>query len=129
MNCSHRDSRGIVHPCPITEYTRILNGLAITPYEHKDTLPSSIFPPSLFRLYRLCVLGFKHPLTDPTCVCKRSLEFKRYEIVLVHLQDMVIFSEIHEDHIRHIWMVLTSLNDGNGSLNHKKCHFFVEIVN
>ncbi|KAJ1305577.1 hypothetical protein OPQ81_000577 [Rhizoctonia solani] len=46
--------------------------------------------------------------------------------VIVYIDDILIFSECKEEHVKHVEQVLARLPDNNLFCNPDKCHFFVQ---
>lgn len=47
---------------------------------------------------------------------------------LVNLDDVIVFSKMAEDHVHHLYTVLTPLRKAGVTLNLQKCSFFTPEV-
>jgi transposase InsO family protein len=52
----------------------------------------------------------------------------RWEFVIVYLDDIIIFSNSFEEHLKHIDLVLQKLSEAGATLKFPKCHFFRKAV-
>lgn len=52
----------------------------------------------------------------------------KWQIALVYLDDIVVFSRTPEKHIYHVQHVLTLLNNARATLKLKKCKFFTDTI-
>jgi len=50
----------------------------------------------------------------------------RWQICLVYLDDVIVFSRSPEEHLQHLYEVLTRLEKAGGTLKASQCHFFQE---
>lgn len=53
----------------------------------------------------------------------------RFQIALVYLDDIVVFSKSLGEHIAHVFDVLTLLRNAGATLKHKRYCFFAEKMN
>ena len=71
-------------------------------------------------------------LTNAPATFQRALDIAlagyKWQTCLVYLDDVIVFSESEEDHIRHLREVLIVLKDTGMSLNLKKCSFFTKHI-
>ena len=74
----------------------------------------------------------------PFGLCNAAATFQRamdmilagvkWQICLVHLEDVIVFSRSPEEHLQHLYEVLTQLGKAGVTLKASKCHFFQEEV-
>ena len=71
-------------------------------------------------------------LTNAPATFQRAIDMVlgqyRWKTCLVYLDDIIVFSQTAEEHIRHVEEVLTTLQDAGFSLKLRKCEFFAETV-
>ena len=72
-------------------------------------------------------LGFPFGLRNAPAFFQRIMDFVLGDLIenhcLVYLDDIAIFSDNQEEHIRHIQQVFERLRKAEFTLNSEKCHF------
>jgi transposase InsO family protein len=81
-------------------------------------------------LYQFEVLSMGLMNAPPTFqrVMNNIIGYKRWDFVLVYLDDIVIFSNSFEEHMEHLDEILSTLNQHHFQLNEKKCIIAVQQV-
>ena len=59
----------------------------------------------------------------------KVLKELNWKITLVYIDDLLIFSNNFEEHLKHLELVFDKLKQANLTLNPSKCHFAKEEVN
>eukprot|EP00171_Calliarthron_tuberculosum_P001622 IDg1622t1 len=74
----------------------------------------------------------KSVLTNAPATFQRALDiiFSKYnwQTFLVYLDDIIVFSRSHEEHIDHVDRILTSLETARVSLKLRSCNFFTDRI-
>ena len=94
------------------------------PMDPKDKDKTAFITP--FGLYQFKVLPFGLASAPATFerLMEKVLSGLHWEICLVYLDDIIIFSRSFEDHVARLRIVLTRLRDANLKLSPKKCRLF-----
>lgn len=51
-----------------------------------------------------------------------------YEFVVVYIDDLLVFSKSREDHLKHLEIVLSLLQENKHFVGRNKCHFMTEEI-
>ena len=92
----------------------------------KDAIPKTAFiSPS--GLYEFLVMPFG--LTNAPATFQRAMDTilagLKWNICLVYLDDIIVFSKTFEDHVKHLQLVFNALNSYHLRLKLEKCIFFM----
>ena len=80
------------------------------------------------QLYQFAVMPFGLATASQTCIRLMNRLFGNIPFVKVYIDDVLIFSKSHDEHIKHIEEIFSIISDANLTINLRKCEFFKEKV-
>ena len=77
--------------------------------------------PWSLRMELVMSFGLTNALSTFMCLVNVVLKDFTSKFVIVYLDDILVYSQSKEEHLRHLRMVLHILHEENLLINHKKC--------